>query len=129
MLSYATLGSNDRQAARRFYDATLAPLGLKSTYADDEFCGYGPDAPDAKAFLWICKPYDDAPATVGNGSMLALAAATRAQVDAVHAAALAAGGRCEGRPGLRDYGPNFYAAYFRDLDGNKLAVVCTAAEA
>ena len=44
MLSYATLGSNDRQAARRFYDATLAPLGLKRTYADDEFCGYGPDA-------------------------------------------------------------------------------------
>lgn len=129
MLSYATLGSNDRQAAKRFYDATLAPLGLKSTYADDAFCGYGPDAPDAKAFLWLCKPYDGAPATPGNGTKLALTAPKRAQVDAVHAAALAAGGCCEGKPGLRDYAPHFYAAYFRDLDGNKLAVVCTAAEA
>lgn len=126
MISYATLGSNDRAAAKRFYDAVLAPIKLKALYTDEAFVGYGPDAPGARPELWVCKPYDGLPAGVGNGSMLALHADTRAQVDAVHAAALAGGGRDEGAPGLRDYAPNFYAAYFRDLDGNKLAVVCRA---
>jgi len=124
MIRYATLGSNDREAAKVFYDATLAPLGLKAHYADSEMLGYGPDQPGARPQLWICQPFNEQDASAGNGSMLALEASTRAQVDAVHAAALAQGGRDEGRPGLRPYGPNFYAAYFRDLDGNKLAVVC-----
>lgn len=126
VISYATLGSQDRDAAKRFYDATLAPLGLKALYTDEAFIGYGPDEPGGRPQLWVCRPYDGQPASAGNGSMLALHADTRAQVDAVHAAALSAGGRSEGAPGLRDYAPNFYAAYFRDLDGNKLAVVCHA---
>lgn len=126
MISYATLGSNDRAAARAFYDAALAPLGLKAGYADDEMVGYG--LPDKPAALWICQPYDGLEASPGNGVMVALSADTRAQVDQVHAAAVAAGGRDEGKPGLRQYGPNFYAAYVRDPDGNKLAVVCRAAE-
>lgn len=126
MISYVTLGSADRAAAKRFYDAALAPLGLAASYADDEMVGYG--QPGGATQLWICQPFNGLAASAGNGSMLALDAATRAQVDAVHAAALAAGGRDEGRPGPREaYGPNFYAAYFRDLDGNKLAVVCRAA--
>ena len=127
VISYATLGSKDREAAHRFYDEVLAPLGLKALYVDADFIGYGADGPDARAELWICRPYDGQPASAGNGSMLALHADTRAQVEAVHAAALGGGGRDEGAPGLRDYAPNFYAAYFRDLDGNKLAVVCRAA--
>lgn len=125
MISYVTLGSNDRVKAKAFFDATLAPLGLTATYADDEMIGYGPAGGETQ--LWLLQPYDGLDATAGNGSMLALAASTRAQVDQVHAAALAAGGRDEGRPGLRDrYGPNYYAAYFRDPEGHKLAVVCRA---
>ncbi|MDT9000354.1 VOC family protein [Paucibacter sp. APW11] len=126
LISYATLGSQNREAAKAFYDLVLAPLGIKATYADTDFVGYGPDAEGAKAELWICKPYNGQDASAGNGSMLALNAASRAQVDAAYAAAIAAGGKDEGKPGLRDYAPNFYAAYFRDLDGNKLALVCRA---
>ena len=75
--------------------------------------------------LWVCKPYNGAPASVGNGGMVALWASSWAQVDAFHAAALAHGGTSEGAPGLRLlYNPDFYAAYVRDPDGNKLAVVC-----
>ncbi|HEX2010036.1 MAG TPA: VOC family protein [Roseateles sp.] len=125
MISYVTLGSRDLAAAGRFYTATLAPLDLVPGYADENFASFGPAG---KPQLWLCKPYDGRPACVGNGVMVALDAASRAQVDAVHAAALAAGGSCEGAPGLRDYAPNFYACYFRDPDGNKLAVVCRAAE-
>ncbi len=75
--------------------------------------------------LWICKPFDGAPATAGNGSMVALCAETWEQVRAFHAAALANGGTSEGEPGLRlQYNPDFYAAYVRDPVGNKLAAVC-----
>lgn len=127
MISYVTLGSNDRQRAKAFYDAALAPLGLTAGYADDEMVGYGPAGGQTQ--LWVVQPFNQLDATPGNGAMLALAASTRAQVDAVHAAALAAGGRDEGRPGLREiYGPNFYAAYLRDPDGNKLAIVCRTPE-
>lgn len=122
---YITLGSRDRAASKRFYDSALAPLGLKALHADADFVGYGPDRAGASAELYLCKPFNGEAASFGNGSMLALQAATRAQVDAAHAAALSAGGTDEGAPGLRAYAPNFYAAYFRDLDGNKLAVVCT----
>ncbi len=124
IIRYITLGSRDLARSRAFYDPVLAPLALQLLYADDSFVGYGPAAGQAQ--LYLCKPYDGQPASAGNGTMLALNAASRAQVDAVHAAAMTAGGADAGAPGLRDYAPNFYAAYFRDLDGNKLAIVCTA---
>ncbi|WAC72946.1 VOC family protein [Roseateles sp. SL47] len=127
MISYVTLGSNDRTKAKSFFDAALAPLGLQAAYADDEMVGYGPAGGPSQ--LWIVEPLDGLDAHPGNGNMLALAASTRGQVDQVHAAALAAGGRDEGRPGLREqYGPHFYAAYFRDLDGHKIAVICRSPE-
>jgi catechol 2,3-dioxygenase-like lactoylglutathione lyase family enzyme len=126
MIRYATLGSNDRLRAKAFYDAVLAPLGLKALHVDESFVGYGPASGDGTSQLYLCQPFNGEPASFGNGTMLALNADTRAAVDAAHAAALAAGGQNEGAPGLRDYAPNFYAAYFRDLDGNKLALVCTA---
>ena len=75
--------------------------------------------------LWVCTPFDGAAATAGNGAMVALWAKTWREVDAFHAAALACGGTSEGAPGLRlAYNPDFYAAYVRDPDGNKLAAVC-----
>lgn len=75
--------------------------------------------------FWIGKPFNQEPASTGNGSMVAFRARSWIEVDEFHAAALANGGISEGAPGLRPhYNPDFYAAYVRDLDGNKLAAVC-----
>ena len=127
MIHYVTLGSTDIARAGRFYDTALAPLGLARLQGGKDEIAYGPTGA-AEARLWIVTPYDGKPANVGNGSMLALAASSRAAVDGFHAAALAAGGRDEGAPGLRRYGPDFYAAYVRDPDGNKLSAVCESPE-
>lgn len=121
-LLYLTLGTNDLGRATRFYDATLAPLGLVRRATLAEEVGYGrPDDPRTR--LWITRPFDGKAATVGNGSMPALIAPDRQAVQAFHQAALAAGGTDEGTPGLRPHGPAFYAAYVRDPDGNKLSAV------
>ncbi len=119
---YITLGTNDLARATRFYDAALAALGLvrRATMADE--IGYGFPG-DRRTRLWITQPYDGKPATVGNGSMPALVAPDQKAVDAFHKAALSAGGTDEGAPGLRPYGPAFYACYVRDPDGNKLSAV------
>nr|WP_277991143.1 VOC family protein [Sphingomonas panni] len=73
--------------------------------------------------MWACTPFDGAPASAGNGAMIGFFVDSQTQVDAFHAAAMAHGGSDEGAPGLRPYGPNWYAAYLRDPAGNKLAVV------
>jgi catechol 2,3-dioxygenase-like lactoylglutathione lyase family enzyme len=75
--------------------------------------------------FWVGIPFDQQPATVGNGSMIAFRARSWQQVEAFHAAALAHGGKCDGPPGLRPhYAPDFYATYVRDPDGNKVAAYC-----
>jgi predicted lactoylglutathione lyase len=75
--------------------------------------------------FWIGKPFDGRPATVGNGSMAAFRARSWKEVDDFYAAALAHGGKSDGAPGLRpQYNPDFYAAYVRDPDGNKIAALC-----
>jgi catechol 2,3-dioxygenase-like lactoylglutathione lyase family enzyme len=118
MIGYATIGVNDLDKAKGFYDAVLGALGGKRSGAfGDRMQMYGGATPGV---IGICTPYDGQPASAGNGSMFGVPAATREAVDAAHAAALAAGGACEGPPGARM--DNFYAAYFRDLDGNKLCV-------
>jgi predicted lactoylglutathione lyase len=116
MIGYVTLGTNDIQRAARFYDALLAELGAKRAMELEAFIawGSGPGAP----MLAVARPFDKQPASVGNGVMVALAAGSKAQVDAIHRKALELGGRDEGAPGPR--GGGFYAGYFRDLDGNKL---------
>jgi predicted lactoylglutathione lyase len=116
MIGYVTLGTNDMARAAAFYDALLAELGAKRAMEMDTFIAWatGPGQP----MLSVIKPYDQKPATVGNGVMVALAAASKAQVDALHRRALLLGAKDEGAPGPR--GDGFYAAYFRDLDGNKL---------
>lgn len=119
MIGYATIGTNDLERAKLFYDAVLEPLGGKRTFANGERMQfYGSAA--TPGMIAISKPYDEQPATVGNGSMFGLPAADKAQVDAAHAAALKAGGTCDGPPGQRL--PTFYGAYFRDPDGNKICV-------
>lgn len=123
MIRYITLGTNDLDRAARFYDAVLAPLGVRRLKTLEGEIGYGTDGADPVPF-WVNRPFDGKPATVGNGSMPAFTAPSRAAVDAFHAAALAQGGTDEGAPGLRPYGAQFYAAYIRDPDGNKLSAVC-----
>lgn len=119
MIGYATIGTNDLERATKFYDAVLAPLGGARTFANgDRMQFYGSKA--SPGMIAISKPYDEQPATAGNGSMFGLPAASKADVDAAYAAAMAAGGVCDGAPGQRL--PTFYGAYFRDPDGNKVCV-------
>ena len=126
MYSHACLGTNDIARAVAFYDRVLAPLGLARQESDLEngLAGYAA-APDTTPQFWLLRPIDGRPATVGNGVTIAFEAPDRATVEAVHAAALAAGGRDEGGPGLRPhYHAGYYGAYARDLDGHKLCCVC-----
>ena len=121
MFLYLTLGTNDLPRARRFYDPVMQCLGLVLRAVEDSEIGYGP-ADDSRIRFWVTLPFDGKPATIGNGSMPAFAAADRPAVEAFYRAALANGGSDEGAPGLR-YAPDFYSCYVRDPDGNKLSAV------
>ena len=112
MIGYATIGANDLERAKTFYDKVLEPLGGKRIFANERMQFYGGAA--TPGMIAICKPYDEQPASAGNGSMFGLAAPSP------EAVALAAGGVCEGEPGART--DNFYGAYVRDPDGNKICV-------
>lgn len=122
MIGYALVGTNDLPKATDFFDALFGSIGIKRMWdMDDRGATWGPSYD--KPALGVCLPYDGNPATVGNGTMVALIVDTRAKVDALHAKALELGGQDEGAPGLRaDPSIGFYGAYFRDLDGNKLCV-------
>ena len=125
MIGYVTLGTNDLAQAAPFYDALAAELGTGRMFEWPGAIAWG--TAGGAAGVALMKPFDGQPATVGNGVMVALEAKDPAQVDRLHALALAHGGRCEGAPGPRGEG-GFYAAYFRDPDGNKLnAFVMSAA--
>lgn len=132
MFTYLCLGTRDLERAARFYDAVMATLGhsrcdVSGEPAWDGWLGWGiyEDHGARELALWVCPPFDGQPATVGNGTMVALSARSWDQVDAFHAAAIANGGTSEGAPGIRpQYQPDFYATYVRDPDGHKLAVVC-----
>lgn len=126
MISHAFISITDFTRALAFYEPLMRTLGAEPRFSDatKPWAGWQP-AGGGRPLLVIGHPYDGQPHSVGNGAMLALAAATRVQVDAAHAAALAHGGSDEGAPGLRPhYHANYYGAYFRDPDGNKLAVAC-----
>ncbi len=123
MISYVLLGTSDMPRACAFYDQLLATLGARRGFQTDRMTMWA-SAPGQTA-LGVVKPYDGNAASVGNGVMVSLAAASPEQVDALHRQALELGGTDEGAPGMRGGGP-FYIAYFRDLDGNKLAAFCVA---
>lgn len=116
MIGYVTVGTNDLARAAKFYDAIAAEMGVGRMMEFETGIAWG--APGGGAGIGAMAPFDGQPATVGNGVMVALEAKDKEQVDRLHAIALANGGTCEGAPGLR--GGGFYAAYFRDPDGNKL---------
>jgi catechol 2,3-dioxygenase-like lactoylglutathione lyase family enzyme len=117
MIGYVTLGTNDLERAATFYDAVCAELGVGRMMEFDSFIAWG--TPGGGAGIGMTKPFDGQPATVGNGVMVALEAKDADQVKKIHEVALAHGGTDEGAPGPRGE-EGFYAAYFRDPDGNKL---------
>jgi catechol 2,3-dioxygenase-like lactoylglutathione lyase family enzyme len=127
MIGYATVGTNDLDRARGFFDALFGTIGARRIleFPQNGFTLYGTSL--GRPGIAVTRPYDGGPATVGNGTMIALVMDSRAKVDAFHAKALDLGGADEGAPGLR--GPDgdnaFYGAYFRDLDGNKFCVFRT----
>ena len=117
IFTHVALGTNDLARAKRFYDATLAALDVKfmGPMGDTGYL-YGRDAPE----FVVRTPLDGASACHANGGTIGFAAASREAVDRFHAAALANGGTCEGKPGPRSFTPMAYGAYVRDPDGNKL---------
>ncbi|NNC72565.1 MAG: VOC family protein [Sphingomonadaceae bacterium] len=122
MLGYITLGTNDLDASRAYYDALLGEIGAKRLMVMEEngFTMYGVEF--GQPALCVTKPYDGNPATVGNGMMAAIIVDDRAKVDQLYAKAMELGSQDEGGPGVRgeEGDQAFYAAYFRDPDGNKL---------
>jgi catechol 2,3-dioxygenase-like lactoylglutathione lyase family enzyme len=122
MLNYATVGSNQLEEAKAFYDQLLGLIGM-TPLLEHQSGGRIYVSPDGRLF-GVLGPFDGNPASAGNGSMFGFTLDSREKVRAFHAKALELGGTCEGEPGLR--GPakaGNYAAYFRDLDGNKLCAI------
>ena len=129
MIGYVTLGIDDLEAARTYYDALLGGLGasrlLQLPEEEGGFTLYGTDW--SQPALAVVRPNDGGLQQPGNGNMVAFVMDRRDKVDAFHARALELGGTDEGGPGLRaDPAMNFYAAYVRDPEGHKLAAFCTA---
>jgi len=122
MFHHVSLGSNDLDRSAAFYDPVLAAIGYRQIKRSDRVLAYGVN----EITFTLERPIDGNPATVGNGSHIAFLAGDRAMVDDFHRIALTQGGRDEGAPGLRDYDPNYYAAFVRDPDGNKIEVVTFA---
>lgn len=120
MIGYVTVGTNDLAKAAKFYDDLLAGMGAKRFMEMESFIAWATE-PSAPGFS-ITKPFDGNPASVGNGVMIAFTVDSTDKVDALHAKAMELGGTDEGAPGARS--DNFYAGYFRDLDGNKLNFFC-----
>lgn len=119
MLTVARYGTRDLERAKSFYDVITQLLGANLVLDRPDVVGY--QGPEGGMFL-VGKPLEGE-ATIGNGTQLGFAAPSRALVDTIHARALELGGKCEGPPGVRGPDPNgFYAAYFRDLDGNKVMI-------
>ncbi|MFG6430950.1 VOC family protein [Roseateles sp. LYH14W] len=126
MFSHIMVGVSDFERALKFYKPVLDALDVQFRFQNDErpWAGWQ-SSPDPRPLFLIGQPFNQQPHQPGNGQMVAFLARSRAQVDEVHALALAQGGSCEGPPGLRpEYHAHYYGAYFRDPDGNKLCVAC-----
>ena len=117
ILSHVSLGTNDYPTAKVFYDAVLATLQIQCVMDFEGGAGYGRKFPE----FWIQRPFDGNGATAGNGVHVCFLANTVEEVKAFHAKALALGGKDDGPPAFRkEYSDDYYAAFVRDLDGNKI---------
>ena len=118
MIGYVTLGTNDLEKAVSFYDQLFATIGAGRFLETEQFVAWSTGMDQAG--VSVTKPFDGKPATVGNGTMVAIMLDSNDKVDAFYQKAIELGGTCEGKPGPRGEMSGFYAGYFRDLDGNKL---------
>ena len=118
MFNHVSVGTLDLARATGFYDAVLGALGYRRTMSEGFGCAWGIEWPEFWAQL-----ADEGDASPGNGTHIAFIAPSRQAVDAFHAAGVANGGSDAGAPGMRDYTPDYYAAFLRDPDGNKLEAV------
>lgn len=121
MIHHVSIGVGDVARAKRFYDAALKPLGYACLSASEGSLGYGRD----EVALWIGAATRPVKADLRSGLHFCFAAPSRESVDAFHAAALGAGGKDNGPPGLRpDYDPNYYAAFVIDPGGYRIEAYC-----
>ncbi|GMR21444.1 MAG: VOC family protein [Gammaproteobacteria bacterium] len=117
IISHVSLGTNDFDKSIAFYDKVLSTLGCKRFMEYPGAIAYGKQFPE----FWVQTPINGEPATLGNGTHFGFVAATKEEVDAFHAAALATGGSDDGAPGPRkDYGEAYYGCFVRDPDGHKI---------
>jgi catechol 2,3-dioxygenase-like lactoylglutathione lyase family enzyme len=117
LINHVSVGTNQFDAAVQFYDAVMAALGAKRVMEFPGAVAYGRELPE----FWVQRPYDGKDAGTANGVHFGFNAASKAEVDAFHAAALAKGGTDDGKPGPRvDYGAQYYGAFVRDPAGNKI---------
>ena len=117
MIDHISIGVRDVAKSKQFYDAALKPLGYQCLSKGEGSLGYGAEA----VALWISAVDRPVPPDMKSGLHFCFTAPDRRSVDAFHAAALKAGGRDNGKPGLRDdYGPGYYAAFVVDPDGYRL---------
>ncbi len=126
MFSHIFVGVKNFERALAFYRALMPVLGVKERFCEKERSWAGWQShPEPRPLFLIGKPYDAQPHEAGNGQMVAFLASSRAVVDRAYAVALANGGTSEGSPMLQpEYHANYYGAYFRDTEGNKLCVAC-----
>ena len=128
MFTHVTVGTNDPDRARAFYDAVFAVLGIPGQ-PTPKGAWYGdPDPEVASGAFFVTTPRNEEPACFANGGTIGFKAESSAQVDAWYAAGMAHGGSDEGPPGPREYGMPIYAAYMRDPDGNKLCALFMGGE-
>ena len=126
-LDHVSVGVTNIDRSKRFYDAALAPLGMTPLFPIEiggrlVAVGYGANG---KASFWIQYPINREPASMGNGVHIAFRSDTRAAVDDFYLAAIDQGGIEDGRPGLRsEYHPDYYGAFVRDPDHNKIEACC-----
>jgi predicted lactoylglutathione lyase len=119
-VGYVTLGTNNLENACGFYDELMSTIGFSRIWDDGKLIIWG--ASMEEAAVGVTTPFDNSEASIGNGVMVAMQAENEEQVQAFYDKAIELGGTDEGAPGQRI--DNFYAAYFRDLDGNKLNAFC-----
>jgi predicted lactoylglutathione lyase len=118
MIGYVTIGVSNLETAKVFYGELLAEMGAKLTMDMDRIAFFGTE--DGGTMLSICVPYNEESPQPGNGNMIALTPGSKEAVDKLYQKAIALGASCDGAPGQR-IPDMFYGAYFRDLDGNKIA--------
>ncbi|MEL6520681.1 MAG: VOC family protein [Pseudomonadota bacterium] len=126
MIGYTMVGVKDLERAKQFYDPLFELMGLSPCYSDEQVVSWGDKADPTIPRFFVCHPFDGGAAASGNGTMTAFQIDSASSVDRLYDIALRGGGRDEGKPGFRPetYGDQFYVAYVRDLDGNKLAFAC-----